>query len=389
MDTSNLAAMLARALTREPSKGAGRASVPVAWATTRGLARKENQDRILIARASNGLFVAILADGMGGMKEGGKAAVLAASAVGAQCVAAPDSSPEGVLREALLVANDEVFRALQGEGGAALVVVISVAGVAYVGHAGDARAYSLPSTGALVQLTVDDTVHAQMVHMGRAADPGSPSSHHLLQFVGLGRGFEPHITRVPTDARGLLLTSDGAHSLPLPVLEWIAAGADHLQMLADRVVTASEWHGGKDNATVLAVGLQNGHVAQPEIAAEFWLPNDHFVVISQPTRQAASLRPVSESIVTVASVKPAREQTERRTPKRQRGKKQTPESRKRSSRKQHDSRPTVATSDDRQLPMITFELDVEHPTKETVMSEDKVAPSDDRPGGRVADDNKS
>ena len=61
-------ATLLQAITREP-KGSGRASMPTAWASAKGLVRPENQDRLIVARSSDLVF-AVLADGMGGMRDG-------------------------------------------------------------------------------------------------------------------------------------------------------------------------------------------------------------------------------------------------------------------------------------------------------------------------------
>jgi len=80
MEHKSLEDVLVRMATREPS-GKGRPSpLPVSWATTRGTSRQDNQDRLIVGLASSGLAFAVLADGMGGMKEGARAAALAVAA---------------------------------------------------------------------------------------------------------------------------------------------------------------------------------------------------------------------------------------------------------------------------------------------------------------------
>ncbi|PYQ92514.1 MAG: hypothetical protein DMG02_01070 [Acidobacteria bacterium] len=353
VDAPGLLELLERSLTREP-KGAGRAAgPPVAWASTRGLVRKENQDRVAVARSASGLIAAILADGMGGMRDGARAAIIATATMAARCAGSSAGNVEAVLKDAFRLANEQVFRALRGEGGAAVVAAAWSAGAWFVAHAGDARAYHLDSSGPPTRLTVDDTLQAQLEDMGRAAERGSASERRLLQFVGMGKDFEPHVAAVPGQGRGLILTSDGAHSLPPPVLEWVAVGAGHLQMLAERLVTASEWNGGHDNATVLTISFQNGPAPQQEGVAEFWVPGDHLMAFAAPAPRvpAAAAGPVVSPPAPIPEPKPKRSSDSRRS-----------KSRKRTGRTERkQAKGTVSTSEavpagsGRQLPIVTFE----------------------------------
>ena len=290
MDSKSLIELLFQALAREP-KGIGRAIPPVAWASTRGLVRKENQDRLLVARSRRGLMIAIVADGMGGMRDGSQAAALSAAAVAAHCMLSQTSAIDSMLTDALHYANDEVFRVLHGEGGDALVVAASSSAGRYIAHVGDARAYHVDSAGHLTQLTVDDTVAAQLRCLGKASSTEANSDSRLLQFVGIGAGLEPHVRTVPTDGRALLLTTDGIYGVPTSVLEWIVNGTDHLQLLAERLMLASEWSGGHDNATVVAVSCGNGSgIQESHESVEFWMPGEHVVVVTTPNHRIPSTK---------------------------------------------------------------------------------------------------
>ena len=284
MDTKSLIELLFRALDREP-KGIGRATPPVAWASTRGLIRKENQDRLLVARSPGGLIVAIVADGMGGMRDGSRAAALSAAAVAARCMLSEASAIDSMLADALHCANEEVFRVLHGKGGAALAVAASSSAGRYIAHVGDARAYHVDHAGHLGQLTVDDTVAAQLQCLGKASSTEVNSDSRLLQFVGLGAGLEPHVRSVPTDGRAVLLTTDGIYGTPTSVLEWIVKGTDRLQLLAERLMLASEWSGGHDNATVVSISFVNGSGDQGlHEGLEFWVPGEHLILASIPSQ---------------------------------------------------------------------------------------------------------
>ena len=288
MDIQRLLDLLYRALAREP-KGIGRAIPPVAWASTRGHVRPENQDRLLVGRSPTGLVIAIVADGMGGMRDGSEAAALSAAAVAARCMVSQATALDSMLADALHFANDEVFRVLSGKGGAALAVAASSSAGRYIAHVGDARAYHVDSAGHLAQLTVDDTVAAQLQCLGKASSTEANSDSRLLQFVGLGDGLEPHIRTVPTEGRALLLTTDGIYGVPTSILEWVVNGTGRLQLLAERLMLASEWNGGHDNATVVAVSFGNESETQgPHEAVEFWVPGEYLVVVTTPNRRTST-----------------------------------------------------------------------------------------------------
>jgi PPM family protein phosphatase len=144
-----------------------------------------------------------------------------------------------LLDGALRFSNDEVYRVLHGDGGAAVVLAAWTPTGRYVAHAGDARAYHIGNDGQIQQITDDDTVKGQLAKLGRPAADESELHSKRLQFVGVGPELTPHVARVPDGGRGLVLTPDGVHSMPPAVMEWVIQGASHLQHLADRLVTAS------------------------------------------------------------------------------------------------------------------------------------------------------
>ena len=326
MDTNSLVDLLCRKLAKEPCGAERESSPPIAWASTRGLVRKENQDRLLVARSRTGLVVAIVADGMGGMRHGSQAATLSTAAVAAHCMVAESSPPPTMLTNALNFANQEVFKSLHGDGGAALVVVASTPTGRYIAHVGDARVYHLQSDGHLVQLTIDDTVEAQLKYLGRSPSLVSQPDGRLVQFVGLGDGLEPHVRDVPEDGLGLLLATDGIYGVPMSVLQWIVEATKvtgGLQSLTERLIAVSEWSGGHDNATVVAFSFGAERTQASPEAAEFWMPGSHLVVSTLgrrvPAVQSASS---NEEQPNSLSTKPKRRG--KKTSRRRRSNKKTP-----------------------------------------------------------------
>lgn len=121
---------LATALDVQGSPKAIRTRNSVALGSSLGLVRKQNEDRCLVVRGSyakspRGDFTAaIVCDGLGGMSQGGEAAVLAASAFAAHLYCSATSSWEERLSRAIAYANHEVYRHLHGNGGTTLSAVI-------------------------------------------------------------------------------------------------------------------------------------------------------------------------------------------------------------------------------------------------------------------------
>lgn len=279
----NIVEFLLRAAARDPS-GRGRTALPVAWASSRGAERTENQDRLIVGRSATGASFAILADGMGGMKDGGRAAALSVAVAAAYLGESTDVPIDHLLLGALHAANREVHRLLRGAGGAALVAAVWHEGVCLIGHAGDARAYAVTGTDPvqLKQMTSDDTLDAELSRLGRRRAPDPDVHRGLVQFIGIGPDLDPHITQIPDRVRAILLVSDGINQVPLPTMEWIVRNCTSLQLLPERLVTASDWGGGRDNATVIAIGTQGSDLSAPPGHLEYWVATEHLAVVAEP-----------------------------------------------------------------------------------------------------------
>lgn len=286
---SSLQEVLEKALAKDPS-GRARASIPVTWASSAGLQRKENQDRVVAGRAPSGVSIAVLADGMGGLEEGGRAAIIAASSAAAWALQALHPDVGQIAEGAIHFANQQVFSALRGRGGAAVVLAVWAGHNFAVVHAGDARAYTIDADGFPIQFTVDDTVAGQFERHGRA-QPAHPD-RGLLQFVGVGADLEVRAQSLVAQYRGVILTSDGVHDMPSEVFRWAVQRATHLQALADRLVQMSDWNGGSDNASAVCIATPNGSEQRSPDAIEIWVPGDHVVFVGErPFRTLPVLPP--------------------------------------------------------------------------------------------------
>jgi serine/threonine protein phosphatase PrpC len=250
---------ISRFLANRTSSRASERSGEYVVASSVGFVREENQDAALIVKAryhvgaaERDFDLAVVCDGLGGMKQGAEAAVLGLSTFAARLIRSSRASVEDRLLSGLREANAQIFKLLRGSGGTTLSAVLTGrSGESTICHVGDSRIYSV-SSAELRQLTHDDTIGAALNKEGSLAH--EPRDTRLLQFVGMGDDLEAHIFPLRlADTKAYLLTSDGAHDLPHGLLQRVVLAARQNFEVARRLVQLSEFLGGLDNATVAAI----------------------------------------------------------------------------------------------------------------------------------------
>ena len=118
-----------------------------------------------------------------------------------------------------------------------------------------------------------------ITHLATCPNQNSPTDS-ADEAIGVGAELVPHVRAVPSGGRGIILTSDGIHSIPCGVFEWVVKHARQLQASTERLAQVSEWHGGHDNATAMAIGLSNGYSdREASGVVECWVPGEHLVLL--------------------------------------------------------------------------------------------------------------
>jgi len=267
-------------LRRVPASGIRRV-VPVlaALSSDIGAVRKENQDRVALARGrdarGNTYVVAALADGIGGMKDGAGCAALTVSAVfdAVHRRASGATVPSEWAADAVKSAHQAVHMSYCGSGGATLVLLLLTAkeGI-YWASVGDSRLY-VSSGETLLQVSTDDTIAGQL---GRAAE-ADIDQKKLLQFIGMGGPLEFEVSKLSgTAGNTALLTSDGVHFLASDsdLMSQVVRHAPDIGITARRLTELARWAGGPDNATVAIVSLDVGLYESPPSYAclDIWDP---------------------------------------------------------------------------------------------------------------------
>jgi len=262
-----------------------------AWGTTHtGHVRKDNQDHYFVgalaridgvqavpADVETGLgddverlaSLAIVADGVGGVSDGGEASRVAVRELLAAVTRffeagakAEPNDPEifsRLLQEAALSCHESLLQRVRDEGGrrrfaTTLTLFLGLWPHAYLLQVGDSRCYIFRD-GELTQLTRDQTIAQDLIDSGvmtRTVAERSRWSNVLSSSIGGGQT-APGVTRVVRDwGTVVLLCSDGLtkHVSDDRIREHLAAMTSSRQVAEQLVADALEG-GGTDNITVV------------------------------------------------------------------------------------------------------------------------------------------
>lgn len=227
-----------------------------------GLERADNEDRYY-CDPGRGIFVVV--DGVGGQAAGEKAAETALRMLRAR-LARETGSPVDRIREAITLANNEVYRLARTDpalDGMACVLTVAIArdGRVTVGHVGDTRLYELRG-GGVRKITHDHSPVGEREDQGELAELDAmrhPRRHEIFRDVG-SAFHNPaddqfvEVVELPFEPdAALLLCTDGLSDLvPSATLARIVYQyADNPSVVVERLIQAANEAGGKDNITVV------------------------------------------------------------------------------------------------------------------------------------------
>ena len=256
-------------------------------ATHAGKVRSHNEDYVAKldysldqSGAAEPMGLYIVADGMGGYKEGEKASrdsVRQAfrdfieghilqdlqSTTHKLSTGQPDATVEETLRALVTEANRLVYRKRQQTGtrrGTTITAVLIVGAKAAVANVGDSRTY-LMRGGELRQLTQDHSLVFSLFKAGQITEEqiySHPKKNEVYRSLGEQEDIKVDIFPLAIQAGDrLLLCSDGLWEMVRnPQIAAILANAATPQAACDRLVAAAFDNGGEDNISALAVYLE-------------------------------------------------------------------------------------------------------------------------------------
>lgn len=248
--------------------------IEFAQLSDKGLVRPRNEDYLgyvtpsspAMVRSHGWLFV--LADGVGGQRQGEIASRAAVEEVLGGFRRAQTMEPHGSLLNRLVqAANARICEteALAGPAGTGMSSTIVVCGLRFdratVAHVGDSRCY-LIRNGKARAITNDHTVANEQLHLGilSAEEAKSASTRHVLsRSLGSNLFVKVDINEVQLQAGdALLLCSDGLHgAVSNSELAHRISKGHNLPEIAGQLVASANRQDGSDNVSLQLIAVRN------------------------------------------------------------------------------------------------------------------------------------
>ncbi len=228
-----------------------------------GRRRKLNQDTVYSCEHPlgnlNNLF--IVADGMGGHKAGDYASAYTVKAIEREVEVCEDKSPIKILREAITVANMEIYEKASTEpdfaGMGTTVVAATVSDdVLYVANVGDSRLYLIDK--GITQVTKDHSLVAELVRKGSLDETQAklhPDKNIITRAIGAAPSVEIDFFEVElSEGDIILMCTDGLTNMvdDDEILRIVRCGVDVPEM-AENLIKMANHNGGKDNIGVVII----------------------------------------------------------------------------------------------------------------------------------------
>ena len=229
------------------------------WKTDTGRQRRDNEDNAFV-RAP--LFV--VADGMGGAQAGEVASALAVEEF--QHELPEEGSAEERLTNRIRDANRRIYERSRQEHehagmGTTLTAVYVEESDLAVAHVGDSRAYIFRD-GTLTRLTQDHSLVEELVRQGKLTEAQAaehPQRSIITRALGIELDVEVDTWTYPARAGDVvLLCSDGLTSMiDEDQIAEILGSEPSLERASERLISAANEAGGRDNITVVLFRLED------------------------------------------------------------------------------------------------------------------------------------
>lgn len=253
--------------------------VDMALVSDRGKVRRNNEDSgIAINRGSSTVLsdadlLIVVADGMGGHVGGEKASQLAVDIIPRSYYLSNGSSSHA-LREAVVIANEEIHRCAvdepQYQGMGTTVVALALhKGRISIAHVGDSRIYRY-CNNSMQQVTRDHSMVADMLQQGLLNEDEArthPDAHVILRALGTQPDIEVDVAELKP--RGceevFILCSDGLTDL-VSDKEIAHAITRNARESCTSLLNLALMRGGRDNITIAILRLYTVQEAAPFIS---------------------------------------------------------------------------------------------------------------------------
>ena len=233
-----------------------------AYLTDTGKVRERNEDSVAIVKNKSGETLMLVADGMGGHKDGEVASSIAVSLISERFenIDSIGSKEDAIswLQTIVSEANVEIFNYVQdnpeSEGmGTTLVLAVLTPSFLLFGNIGDSSGYVMKN-GVLHKITVDHSLVNLLVSTGELTEAEAkdhPRKNVLMRALGANTEVEMDIFNVELSVDGIMLCSDGLTNMldDEQIARVLNEDIDLEQRLAKLIFKCNN-RGGNDNISV-------------------------------------------------------------------------------------------------------------------------------------------
>jgi serine/threonine protein phosphatase PrpC len=270
---------ITRPLPEEATNANKSGHITYGQASDTGMVRTNNQDSALSFYFASdtvneqpdfGIF--IVADGMGGHKEGEKASSITASEVLQdifKTVFLPMVSGEEMTSERLTIREalqqsiqkaNTIIRKEVKDGGTTITALVVVGDQAHIGHVGDSRAYLLVPGGDLEQITRDHSVVQRLIELDKINEEEAEQHEQrnvLYRAIGQNEDVEPDIMRKRLEGNSyILLCSDGLWGMVNETdMKDVILQTPDPQEACNKLIALANTNGGTDNITAILLKI--------------------------------------------------------------------------------------------------------------------------------------
>ncbi len=239
-----------------------------------GKKREVNEDRVAVLKRTDGLMLALVADGMGGHNAGDVASEMTVTAMSKHFLEADSENFASVeskkrwLDDKVQLINSEVYSYAEGHPeckgmGTTLIAVLIENNLCVVCHIGDSRVYKFNGKGE--QVTRDHSYVNVLVDSGEISEEEAedhPKKNWIVRALGTERGIEGDMVELElSDSSYLLICTDGlSNKVSKEEIADIVASHSALSQKGQDLVDLANDKGGEDNISFVLLAPKAGEV---------------------------------------------------------------------------------------------------------------------------------
>lgn len=232
------------------------------YITDPGKIRERNEDSVLVTKNDMGEYLLVVADGMGGHKDGEVASSIAVAHIGNRFkeISSVGNKEDAInwiqstVNEANVLIYKYVAEHPESEGmGTTVVLAILTPAFLLIGNIGDSSGY-VYKNNKLHKITVDHTLVNLLVKSGELSEEAAknhPRKNVLMKALGASTNVEMDIFNVELGVQGIFLCSDGlTNMLDNDQITKVLNEKSSIDDKLEKLIFKANNRGGNDNISI-------------------------------------------------------------------------------------------------------------------------------------------